>query len=84
MGKNRERATRMIWGQNGEREREKGNVDGQKGGGLFANVDVPSRGRIRRGQCHGGQKGSKGGVWTCGAQLNKFRGTEVQFTSSWT
>ena len=67
-----------------ERERERGNVDGQKGGGLFANVDVPSRGRIRRGQCHGGQKGSKGGVWTCGAQLNKFRGPEVQFTSSWT
>jgi len=44
-----------------EREREKGNVDGQNSGGLFANVDVPSRGRIRRDQCHGGQKGSKGG-----------------------
>jgi hypothetical protein len=37
-------------------------VDGQNGGGLFANVDVPSRGRIRRDQCHGGQKGSKGGM----------------------
>ena len=49
-------------------------MDGQNGGGLFANVDVPSRGRIRRGKCHGGQKGSKGGVWTSGAQLNKFRG----------
>ena len=64
MGKNRERATGMIWGQNEERERERerGNVDGQNSGGLFANVDVPSRGRIRHGQCHGGQKGSRGGM----------------------
>ena len=45
-----------------ERERERGNVDGQNSGGLFANVDVPSRGRIRHGQCHGGQKGSRGGM----------------------
>jgi len=62
VGKNRERATGMIWGQNEERERERGNVDGQNSGGLFANVDVPSRGRIRHGQCHGGQKGSRGGM----------------------
>ena len=49
-------------------------MDGQNSGGLFANVDVPSRGRIRRGQCHGGQKGSKGGYGPAAHNLTSLAG----------